>query len=339
MAGLPIVAVSHAADLSVRATYLQQLSPLADVRFIADLQPAERLAVLRSAQVLATFSPTHELKGAESGSLAGLRFVQCLAAGRDRFPFAAFAGCGVAFNPGAAAEPIAEHAVAMILAAAKNLFTRHRQLADGVFNQSAFNTRLAGGTAAIVGLGAIGSRTGRLLQAFGMKIRAINSSGQTGHPVDMCRTLADLDVVLDGADVVVVAVELNRQTENLIGARQLQQLKSDAILVNVSRAAVIQQDALFAHLTAHPAFRACLDVWWAEPMHGGQFALEHSFLELPNVIGSPHNSAMVEGIFSDLARAAASNIARFMQGQTPHHLATGFPAIDLSINADKQSSS
>ncbi len=318
----PIVAVVHAADPQVRASYLRELSSLAEVRFLVDHTPQDRATVLRGAQVLATFSPERELGAPEWECLDGMRFVQCLAAGRDRFAFGRFAACDVAFNPGAAAGPIAEHAVAMVLAAAKNLLARHQAMVRGVFNQSGLNTRLEGRTAAIVGLGAIGSRVARLLQAFGMMVRCVNRSGQTTHPVNMCATLADLDAVLAQVDVVVVAVELNAQTENLIGRRQLQLVKPDAILVNVSRAAVIQQAALFDHLTDNPGFRACLDVWWIEPMHAGQFTLEHPFLELPNVIGSPHNSAMVPGIFSDLARAAAINIARFLGGQKPLHVAT-----------------
>ena len=317
-----LVAVAHAADAAVREAYLGELSTFADVRFLADGSELERQAWLRQATVLATFSPQHELKDGDMAALGELRFVQCLAAGRDRFPFEAFASCTVAFNQGAAAEPIAEHALALVLAAAKNLLARHNDLAAGHFKQSGVNMRLAGGTAAVIGLGAIGSRVAYLLRAMGMKIRAINRSGRTALPVELCRTLDGLHEVLDGADIVIVAIELNRQTKDLIGATQLRLLKPDAILVNVSRAAVVQQEALYAHLTQQPGFRAGLDVWWNEPMHGGQFRLEHPFLGLPNVIGSPHNSPMVHGIFSDLAAAAACNVARFLNGQPPLHVAT-----------------
>ena len=315
------VAVSHAADEQVRAAYRQQLDGSADAVFLADLPERERAAALSRAQVLATFSPQRELDAACWDKLAGLQFVQCLAAGRDRFPFESFRHCAVAFNQGAAAGPIAEHAVALVLAAAKNLFVRHQQLVAGQFNQSGINARLHGRTAAIIGLGAIGTRVAHLLQGFGMRIRAVNRSGQTPHPVVMCRSLDGLREVLDQADVVVVAIELNARTENLIGARELGLLKTDAILVNVARAAIVQQLALYEHLTRHPSFRAALDVWWVEPMHAGRFSLEFPFLDLPNVIGSPHNSAMVEGIFSDLASAAARNITRYLSGQPPLHLA------------------
>ncbi|MEO6625111.1 MAG: NAD(P)-dependent oxidoreductase [Burkholderiaceae bacterium] len=316
-----LVFVSHPAGPEVRRTYINLLSPLAEVVFAADLGPDERHTAFAAASVLVTFSPERELDETEINRVGHLGMVQCLAAGRDRFPFQHFAGVRVAFNPGAAAAPIAEHTLALILAAAKNLFPRHRQLVAGEFNQAGVNTRLDGGTAAVIGLGAIGSKVARLLQAFGMKVRAVNRSGNTPQPLEMCRTLAHLDEVLDQSDVAVISVELNAATKDLIGIRQLQLLRPNAILVNVSRAAVVQEDALFQHLKANPEFRAGLDVWWVEPMHAGKIELGHPFFELPNVIGSPHNSPMVEGIFVDLARAASSNIARFLDGQEPRHLA------------------
>ena len=319
---LPAVVVAHAADSLIRAIYLQELAARAQVRFLADLSGPERNARLQEARVLVTFSPDRELNATELEALARTPFIQCLAAGRDRFPFELFTIGVVAFNPGAAAAPIAEHALAMVLAAAKNLMPRHRQLELGEFNQSGINTQLAGGTAAVLGLGAIGSRVARLLQAFGMKVRGVNRSGHTQHSVDLCVRLEDLDAALEQADVLVIAAELNAQTENAIGQRQLRLLKPDAILVNVSRAALVQQAPLFSHLKENPGFRACLDVWWTEPMHAGKFALDYPFLDLPNVLGSPHNAPMVAGIFGDLARAAARNITRFLDGGVPLHVAS-----------------
>ena len=316
-----LVFVAHAAGSEVRQAYINTLSPLAELVFAADLERTERHREFAAARVLVTFSPERELDEAELKSVVHLELVQCLAAGRDRFPFDRFAGVPIAFNPGAASAPIAEHTVALILAAAKNLLPRHQQLVAGEFNQFGVNTRLSGGIAAVVGLGAIGSKVARLLQAFGMKIRAVNRSGSTPQPVEMCRTLARLDEVLNQADVLVISAELNSETKDLIGARELGMLKPNAILVNVSRAAVVQEAALFQHLKANPGFRVGLDVWWVEPMHAGKFALGHPFFELPNVIGSPHNSPMVEGIFVDLALAASVNIARFLNMQEPWHLA------------------
>ncbi len=319
---LPVVVVAHAADAQIRAAYARELHSLAEVRFLAGEEQSSRRELVKDATVLVTFSPDRELDKAELEALASTPFVQCLAAGKDRFPFELFGHGVVAFNPGAAAPPIAEHAVAMVLAAAKNLMPRHRQLVLGEFNQSGTNMRLDGATAAVLGLGAIGSRVTRLLQAFGMKVRGVNRTGRTYHPVEMCVSLENLDAALEQVDVLVVAVDLNAQTENAVAKHQLRLMKRDAVLVNVSRAAVVHQAELFSHLKENPGFRACLDVWWTEPMHAGKFALEYPFLDLPNVLGSPHNSPMVPGIFVDLAQAATHNVARFLAGNAPLHVAS-----------------
>jgi len=319
---LPIVLIAHRLDADGRLAYEGRLAGLARCVVATELTPSERRQWISQATVLATFSPSHEVDESDLQEASRLSLVQCLAAGRDRFPFERFKGPAIAFNPGAAAQPIAEHALALILALAKNLLSRHQQMAQGQFNQMAVNLRLAGKTAAVIGLGAIGSRVSAMLQALDVTVRAINRSGRAPVSVPLCRTLDGLGVVLDQADIVVVAIELNHATVGLIGREELQRMRPDAVLVNVSRAAVVQQDALFEHLQTHPQFRAGLDVWWQEPMHGGGFELEHPFFTLPNLIGSPHNSPMVPGIMTDLIDAACANIARHLRGEPVLHLAT-----------------
>jgi phosphoglycerate dehydrogenase-like enzyme len=91
-------------------------------------------------------------------------------------------------------------------------------------------------------------------------------------------------------------------------------MKPDAILINVSRAEILDEAALYAHVKSHPNFLLGIDAWWTEPFMQGTFRLEHPFLDLPNVIGSPHNSAIVAGGRLIAARQAAENIRRFIEG-------------------------
>jgi phosphoglycerate dehydrogenase-like enzyme len=77
----------------------------------------------------------------------------------------------------------------------------------------------------------------------------------------------------------------------------------------------VSEQALYQHLVANPRFSAGLDAWWDEPRGGGAFHTNYPFFELPNVLGSPHNSGDVAGIEEFAARRAAENVRRFLRGE------------------------
>jgi phosphoglycerate dehydrogenase-like enzyme len=85
--------------------------------------------------------------------------------------------------------------------------------------------------------------------------------------------------------------------------------------VNVARGAIIDQGALYQHLRAHPKSGAGIDTWWDEPAGDAQFRTEYPFFELPNLIGSPHNSSIVDGTMLSAARLAAHNVRRYLRGE------------------------
>jgi phosphoglycerate dehydrogenase-like enzyme len=179
---------------------------------------------------------------------------------------------------------------------------------------------LDGAVCGILGFGGIGQATAGLMRAFGARIHAVNTSGRTSEPVEFVGTLADLDQVLAVADALVMALPLTNATRGLIGARELGLMKPTAILVNVGRAAIVDERALYEHLRDQPEFCAGIDTWWHEPGAGGPgagsgFAPGYPFFDLPNVIGSPHNSGVTDGALQFGACRAAENVLRFVRGE------------------------
>jgi phosphoglycerate dehydrogenase-like enzyme len=316
--------VTFAADDDARALIGDTFSGIASVTFAADVDDDQRVMALRRADALLSWVVGDEL-GEQDWSVLFARpprlaapplLLQTLSAGVDHVPFAAIpSGIAVAGNAGGWAEPVAEHVLAMVLALAKRLIVERAELRRGAFNQEVPTRELRGGTCAILGFGGIGRAVATLMRALEMRIHALNSSGRTLEPVDFVGALGDLEHVLRAADVVVVALPLTTTTRGLIGARELGWMRPDAILVNVARGPLIDEDALYRHLVDHPRFSAAVDVWWDEPFVDGRLRVGHPFVELPNFLGSPHNSGIVSGWFELGLRRAAGNVRRYLLGE------------------------
>jgi glycerate dehydrogenase len=306
------VAVTHKAGEENRALLRELFDASTGLSFIADMQPQERKHVLAAADVLLTWNLPKELLEGEAGLLENVRMIQLLSAGADHVPYAELPlHITIASNVGAYAGPMAEHVMAMTLALAKNLIREHQNLSNGAFNQSRPNRMLRGMVCGILGFGGIGKATATLMRSFGMRIIAMNTTGRTEEPVEFIGTLRDLQYVLSSSDVVVVSLPLTKVTRGLIGKRELAWMKNDAIFINVARGAIINEVALYERLKEHPGFKAGIDAWWIEPFTHGVFTTNYPFFALPNVMGSPHNSAIVSGMNEEGTRRAVENIRRF----------------------------
>jgi phosphoglycerate dehydrogenase-like enzyme len=289
--------------------------------FLIELDDTARATALAEASALVAFDTGKELRHGEATLLTAARLIQFMTAGVDHIPLSQLpAGVTVAKNGGAYAASMAEHAIAMILTASKRLMIEHAALVRGEFNQFARNRMLRDMTCGILGFGGIGTATARLLRCFGARVHAINRSGRTGEDVDWIGTTDDLMTMLRAIDVLVIAAPLTTRTVGMIGSTQLAAMKPDALLVNLARGELVDEAALFAHLRAHPNFFACIDAWWVEPIRHGVFRMDHAFLSLPNVIGSPHNSASVAGNAEAGLRHALKNVRRVLTGQPAGHV-------------------
>jgi glycerate dehydrogenase len=310
------VAVTYPVNEEYTTINADVLGADAAVVFSHQAAQEDRTALVSGADALICWNPGRELPTGALANLPELRLIQLMSAGADGIDFSAIPEHVVlAGNVGAYAAPIAEHVVAMALALARRLPQRHASLAAGEFNQRERLITLNGAVCAILGYGGIGAATATLMRGIGARIYAINSTGQTADPVDFAGTLADLDEVLTVADVLVIALPLTNKTRNLIGARELSLMKPTAILVNVARGAIINERALYEHLKENPQFMAGIDAWWHEPGRDATFHTDYQFFELPNLLGSPHNSGIVPGVLQGAVRKAAENVRRHLRGE------------------------
>ena len=288
------------------------------ISFLDDLtETDEKEKKILESEVIIAWNPTRELETFDKSIFRNFHLIQLLSAGYDHLKFDMFPKkCLIAANQGAYALPMAEHAVAMILSLAKKLRLYHNRLAEGKFEQLKSNTRqIKGATLGIIGFGSIGKQVAKLMRSFDVKILALNTSGKTAEEVDFVSTLKDLDYLLIHSDFVVISIPLSDETEGLIGKRELELMKNDAILINVARGPIIKEKDLYEHLRSHPDFSAGIDTWWIEPFKFGKFKINYPFFELSNLLGSPHNSSLVENIMIEGARKASENVRSFLNNE------------------------
>ncbi len=287
-----------------------------EIKFLARAAEEDRRKLIANADVILAVNFRRDIREDEIPLLTKAKLIQITLAGADVIHFAALPpGIIICNNGGAYSESIAEHAIGMMLALARNFLPRHRELSGGIFDQKIVHKMLQGSTLGIVGFGGIGKRTAELASGFGMKILAINSSGRTDRRVEFIGTLADLEKLLRESDFLLLSVALNKKTRGMIGAKELATMKPDAVLVNVARGDLIDEKNLYEHLKTHPQFKAGIEAWWIEPFNYPKFEVHYPFFELDNVLGSPHNSYLIDGTQMVALDRALENILRFSAGK------------------------
>lgn len=293
----------------------------AKIIYLKDYDENNYQEALKDADLMLAWNPTRELKSQKIDSLANLKFVQLLSAGFDHVNLNMFpAGCKLASNKGAYAEPMAEHILAMVLSLSKKLYLNHKKLEKGEFNQRGINISIKNSLFGILGYGEIGKAAAKLIKSFGSKIYAINSTGKTEDKVDFIGSLKDLEYVLKNSDIVIISLPLNKETNDLIGKKEFEMMKPNAIIINVARGNIINEKALYEHLKNNFEFYAGIDAWWTEPFTEGGFKLGYPFFELPNILGSPHNSALVPNSLQEGLRKAVENLLFYLTEEKAKHI-------------------
>ena len=173
-----------------------------------------------------------------------------------------------------------------------------------------------GKTVAVLGFGRIGQEIALRARACGMRVIAVTRTGRPGDLADEFLPVSQLDDILPRVNALVVCCPLDEDTRGLIGARQLSLMSEQSLLVNVARAEVINEQALYEALEQGRPGRAALDVWYQYPTPGESVPPSRFPLHaLTNVRATPHISAITPVLLDRRYALMADNIQRLQRGE------------------------
>jgi phosphoglycerate dehydrogenase-like enzyme len=297
----------------------QRLPPHCEVLLAESRREADLLPLMGEADVLVGVRATRTL----IAHAPRLRLIQAVGTGVDRIDVDAAAERGIIVcnAVGLNAVPVAEHALALLLALVKKVIRRDRAVRRGRWRTQGQSVLLHGKTVGIVGLGSIGIEVCKRVQAFGMRVIALKRSPskalQRQLGIDFLGGPKDLPHILQESDVVVVSVVLTPATRRMIGAPELLMMRPTAYLVNVARGGVIDEAALVAALREGRIAGAGLDVFVDEPIRP-----DHPLLRLDNVVLTPHvaGGGGMDELKPERADLIAGNIVKVLRGDTPANI-------------------
>jgi glycerate dehydrogenase len=253
------------------------------------------------------------------------------AVGFDNVDVRAATGLGlpVGNTPGVLTETTAQLAVALTFAAARRIVEGDRMMRSGAYHgwspDLLLGSLLYRRTVGVIGAGRIGTAYAcMMVEGHKMDLVYHDRHGNDeleryvadyagflvarGEEPVRCRRADSLGDLLGSADVVSVHATLTDETRHLIGARELGQMKDDAVLVNASRGPLLDEAALVRHCRSHPAFRAGLDVYEREP------AMAAGLAELDNVVLVPHLGSATDWTREGMATLASANAIAVLNG-------------------------
>lgn len=281
----------------------------------SSLSDAEKIEHLRDVEFVVLHPAA--LSGAVMRAAKSLRLIQLLAAGYEKVDMAAATELGVpvATNGGANAWAVAEHAIALMLALYKRLIPCDRSVRAGEWRKAAngFNTfELAGKTVGIIGAGNIGRKVAYRLKAFETEILYHDAATVPEIEESLGARKVSLEELVSRADIITLHAPLLKETRGLLGAAQFVLMKPGAVVINTSRAELIDEAALIAALTQKTIAGAGIDVYYQEPV-----PQNHPLLALDNVVLTPHTAGHALEGWARRCRFAWENIQRVEKDETP----------------------
>jgi D-3-phosphoglycerate dehydrogenase len=251
------------------------------------------------------------------GACPKLKLISIWGTGTDNvdLPAAAARGITVTNTPGANAIAVAEHAVALMLAVAKQLVPADQAMRQGGWPRNLV-PQLRGKRLGLVGTGLIGREVAAMARGLGMEVVAWTFHPSARLADSLGLRYVELDELLRTADIVSLHLRATPETRHFLTRARLAMLKPGAILVNTARGALIDEAALVECLQEKRIACAGLDVFEAEPLPAG-----HPLLGLSNVLLTPHAAGMTPEVIQNGLAMAVDNVERFLSG-SPSHVVT-----------------
>lgn len=298
-----------------------------------DADPAQLVELARDADIIVGWNFPREMFLAAQR----LKLVSSAHTGYDRYDLDLFKERGIALATagGVNALPVAEHALALLLALAKRIveFDGAVRRTDWVdLGPETAGTLLAGSTATIVGAGRIGSLVANRLKAFELHTVGIKRDPSVGgEAFDEVYGLDRMLPALERSQVVILALPLTPQTRSLMDERAFAALPKGALVVNVGRGMVVKESAVHAALDSGNLGGFAADVWWdyADASPAGYHYNVPSRLHVhrhPRVVGSPDFASNVHGMRERMIEFALENVCQFLCGEELTR------AVDLDMN-------
>jgi D-3-phosphoglycerate dehydrogenase len=259
--------------------------------------------------VISRFLP---ISAASMAACPTLRVISRAAVGYDSIdvPAATTRGIAVLTAVGANAPSVAEHAIGLMLAVARNIARHNAAMQDGGWERQRLGLELRGRRLGLVGYGQIAQATARIALALGMRVSAWSPRLASRDGIAPVTCAASMHALLAESDVVSLHAPLQTGTRHMIGAAELALLRPDTILVNTARGALVDEEALAAALAEGRLFGAGLDVFASEPPLPG-----HPLRGLPNVVLTPHVAAATPTTRAATAMAAARHVLDVLLGR------------------------
>jgi phosphoglycerate dehydrogenase-like enzyme len=268
--------------------------------------PDDLVERIRDAEIVINIRSTSKFTAGVLGKCPKLRLISIWGTGTDNVDLAAAKARGIRVTntPGVSAIAVAEHTLALIMAASKQTVRVDQQVRQNKWPR-AMATQLRGKTLGLIGTGAIGREVAQLGKAIGMRIIA-----WTFHPSGDAAEWVSFDEVFRQSDFISVHVRQSPETLGTIRREHFELMKPSAIFINTARGGIVKQDDLLHVLRTGRIAGAGLDVFENEPLGS-----DSPFYSLTNVVLSPHAAGITAEATEAGLALAIENVFSFLAGQ------------------------